>query len=148
MGVATFQRSAQLVWRGDVVHGSGEVGAASGAFTVAARFPTLRGESPGTTTPEELLAASHAVCYGIGLRSVLTRHGGSAVSLRVTATVTAEKGAGAVRIRRSHLTAIIEGLSGVESNALAAIADEARRECTISTAIGGSVEITHAVSSA
>jgi len=145
MGVATFQRSAQLAWRGDVVHGSGEVGAGSGAFTVAARFPTLRGEPPGTTTPEELLAASHAVCYGIGLRSVLARHGGSAATVRVTATITAEKGAGAVRIRGSHLTALVEGLEGVESTALAAIAEEAKRECTISTAIGGTVEITHEV---
>ena len=57
---------------------AGTIGAGSGAFTVAARFPSLRGEAPGTTTPEELLAASHAVCYGIGLRSVIGRRGGSA----------------------------------------------------------------------
>jgi hypothetical protein len=54
MRAVTFQRSAQLVWRGDVVHGSVEVRAGSDAFSVAPRFPTLRGEPAGTTTPEEL----------------------------------------------------------------------------------------------
>jgi osmotically inducible protein OsmC len=107
MRAVTFQRSAELAWRGDVVRGSGEVSAGTGSFTVAARFPTLRGEPPGTTTPEELLAASHAACYGIGLRSVIARHGGSAATVRVTATLTAEKGADGIRIRRSHLSAVV-----------------------------------------
>jgi osmotically inducible protein OsmC len=150
MGMRTvaFSRSAELSWQGDVVRGSGQVSAGSGAFAVAATFPTLRGEAPGSTTPEELLAASHAVCYGIGLRSVIGRHGGSADRIIVTATVTAEKGPDGIRIRRSHLAAVVEGLERIEPGTLDDIGAEAKRECTISTVLRGSVEISHDITSA
>lgn len=75
MKTVTFERSAEVEWTGVVVRGSGSVHALSGAFTVHVSFPTLRGEPVGVTTPEELLAASYAVCFGIGLRSVLARNG-------------------------------------------------------------------------
>ena len=142
---ATFTRSAELSWEGDVVRGSGTVRAGTGAFTVAATFPTLRGEVGGTTTPEELLAASHAVCFGIGVRSVIARHGGSAARIVVTATLTAEKGAEGIRIRASHLNARITGLQGIDAATLAQIGVEAERECTISTAIRSAIAITHVV---
>jgi osmotically inducible protein OsmC len=147
MHTVTFARSAELLWEGDVVGGSGKVAAGSGAFTVSAGFPTLRGEPPGTTTPEELLAASHAVCYGIGLRSVLARNGGSASRVIVTATLTSEKGQGAIRIRRSHLSAVVEGLDGIAASTLPEVGAAAKRECTISIAIGGSVDVTYDVTS-
>jgi organic hydroperoxide reductase OsmC/OhrA len=66
----------------------------------------------------------------------------------VTATITADKGEGAIRIRRSHLSAIVEGLGGVTVDALPEIGEAAKRECTISNAIGGSVEVTFEVASA
>jgi lipoyl-dependent peroxiredoxin len=147
MPTVTFARSAQLLWEGDVVRGSGKALAGSGAFAVGVTFPTLRGEPPGATTPEELLAASHAVCYGIGLRSILGRRGGSATRIVVTATITADKGDGVIRIRRSHLSAAVEGLAGVTTEALSEVGEAAKRECTISNAIGGSVEVTHEVAS-
>lgn len=145
MPTVTFARSAQLLWEGDVVRGSGKALAGSGAFAVCATFPTLRGEPAGTTTPEELLAASHAVCYGIGLRSILGRRGGSATRIVVTATITADKGDGAIRIRRSHLSAVVEGLAEVAAEELPEIGEAAKRECTISNAIGGSVEVSYEV---
>jgi lipoyl-dependent peroxiredoxin len=145
---ATFTRSAELSWEGDVVRGTGTVRAGTGAFTAGAKFPTLRGEPSGTTTPEELLAASHAVCFGIGLRSVIARHGGSAAKIVVTATVTAEKGAGSIRLRASHLEAAVSGLEGLDPVTLGILGTEAERECTISTAIRGSIAITHRITTA
>ena len=145
--MATFSRSAVLEWSGDVRHGSGTVTAGTSAFHVAASFPRLAGEPPGTTTPEEMLAASHAICFGIGLRSVIARRGGVAQRVRVTATISAEKGAGGIRIRSSHLTAAIEGLEGLSPTELREIAELTEQECTISAAIRGSVAITHEVTS-
>jgi drug/metabolite transporter superfamily protein YnfA len=52
----------------------------------------------GATTPEELLAASHATYFGIALRSVLAQRGGSADRITTTATLTADKGGGRIRI--------------------------------------------------
>lgn len=99
---ASFSRSAVLEWTGDVARGAGGVVARSGAFSVDATFPRIPGEPAGATPPEELLAASHAVCFGIGLRSVLAQRGGTASRVRVTATVTAGKGGGLIRIQSAH----------------------------------------------
>jgi organic hydroperoxide reductase OsmC/OhrA len=63
MHTVTFARSAELRWEGDVVGGSGKVAAGSSAFIVSAGFPTLRGEPPGTTTPEELLGGRDVRCH-------------------------------------------------------------------------------------
>jgi osmotically inducible protein OsmC len=146
MKTVTFERSAEVEWQGDVVRGSGSVRASSDAFKVAVSFPTLRGEPPATTSPEELLAASHAACFGIGLRSVLARNGGSASRIRMTATITAEKGGDGIRVRGSHLHGVVEGLNGVDVSKLAELGRRAEAECTISTAIRGNVEITIAIS--
>lgn len=142
---AVFERSAEVTWKGDVVRGSGRVAGASQAFDTDVSFPTLRGETSGVTTPEELLAAAHAACYAIGLRSVIQARSGSASQIVVSATVSAEKGANGIRILRSHLRATIHQLRGLDPVALAECGDEAERECTISNALAGNVEITHEV---
>lgn len=143
MKTMTFARSAEIVWNGDVVRGSGTVSAGSGAFQLPATFPSLRGESPGITTPEELLAASHAVCFAIGLRSVIARNGGVASTIHMTATITAEKGAEGIRVRRSHLAGVVEGLQGLDATRLPEMGSIVERECTISNAIRASVEISY-----
>jgi len=143
--MARFSRSAVLEWNGDVTRGSGTVEAGTEAFVAAASFPRLLGEAQGVTTPEELLAASHAVCFGIGPRSVTRRHGGSARRVTVEATITAEKGSEGIKIRSAHLRGRIEGLDGIERGQLEEIADETANGCTISQAIRGNVAITHEV---
>lgn len=146
--MATFSRSAEVRWTGDVMRGSGEAVAASGAFTVPVRFPSTLGEPPGKTTPEELLAASHATCFGIGLRSVIGRRGGSASRVVVSATVTAEKGSTGIRILSSHLAGLVEGLDKIDEGDLPDIGREVADGCTISAAIRGTVEITHTIQAA
>jgi len=146
--MATFSRSATLDWAGDVARGAGTVSAGTQAFAVPASFPRLTGEPPGVTTPEELLAASHAVCYGIGLRSVIGRRGGSARRVTVQATVSAEKGADGIRIQSSHLHAVVEGLEGIEPAQLQEVARATEEGCTISNAIRVSVAITCEVTAA
>ncbi|HEX6178328.1 MAG TPA: OsmC family peroxiredoxin [Thermoanaerobaculia bacterium] len=140
---STFARHAVLDWAGDVTHGAGSVSAGTGAFTTPASFPRLTGEQPGITTPEELLAASHAVCYGIGLRSVIASRGGSARRIEVTATITAQKEREGIRIVSSHLTGSVEGLEGLTGSDLEDVAKAAEQGCTISNAIRPSVAITH-----
>ena len=88
------------------------------------------------------------MCYGIGLRSVIGRRGGRASRLAVTARITAEKAPDGIRVRRSHLSAIVEGLEGVDESTLAEIGRTVEQECTISSAIRGTVEISYDVTSA
>jgi len=143
--MATFSRHAVVDWNGDVIRGTGMVTAGTAAFTVPVSWPVVRGEAPGLTTPEELLAASHATCYAIALRSVIGQRGGKAQRVRVTATITAEKEQG-IRILSSHLNGVVEGLVGIEPMKLQEIAKDAEDRCTISNAIRNSVSISIEVS--
>ena len=60
----------------------------------------------------------------------------------VTATLTAEKGPQGIRIRASHLSGVVDGLEGIDRNALQEIARETEERCTISVALRGNVAIT------
>ena len=140
--MATFSRRATIEWTGDVLRGAGTVTAGSETFSAAVIFPRVAAEPPQTTTPEELLAASHATCFGIGLRSVIRQRGGSASRVRVTATITAEKDGGAIRLRSSHLEGEVEGLAGLSPELLPEIARAAEEGCTISAAIRAAVAMT------
>lgn len=148
MPIASFSRSATVDWTGDVLRGTGAITANSEAFSVPVTFPRLKGEPAGATTPEELLAASHATCFGIGLRSVIGHRGGSAERISVTATITAEKGAGAIRITSSSLRGRVEGLTGIDAETLSEIARAAEAACTISALIRPSVAIELDISAA
>jgi len=143
--MATFSRHAVLEWNGDMMDGAGQVTAGTGAFAVPATFPSTAGEAAGKTTPEELVAASHAMCYGIGLRSLIGRRGGRARRVTVTATITAEKGPSGIRIQSSHLRGEVESLEGIDDEQLQEIAQETRERCTISIALEGTVAITYDV---
>jgi lipoyl-dependent peroxiredoxin len=140
--VATFARHVDVQWDGTLMEGSGQAKAGTGAFSVPVTFPSRIGEGDGKTTPEEMLAASHAVCYAMGLAATIGRQGGKARRLRVTATVTADKGEAGIKIASSHLKATVEGLEGLDKARLDEVAQQAEQRCPISNAIRGSVNIT------
>jgi len=139
--MATFSRSVTVDWTGTLMEGKGSVKAGTGAFSVPVTFPARLGEPQGMTTPEELMAASHAVCYAMGLAANLGRNGGSAKNLKVTATVTADKGDAGIKLTTSKLTAVAEGVQGVDAAKFTEIANAAEKGCPISNAIRGSMQI-------
>lgn len=140
--MATFARHVDVNWAGGLMDGKGEAKAGTGAFSVPVTFPSRIGEGDGKTTPEEMLAASHAVCYAMGLAATIGREGGKAKSVRVTATVTADKGDAGIKITQSHLKAVVEGLEGIDRARLNEIAKAAEQRCPVSNALRGSVNIT------
>lgn len=141
--MATFARRADVDWTGGLMDGSGSVKAGSGAFTLPVTFPSRIAESgDGKTTPEELMAASHAVCYAMVLTNTIGKQGGKARRVSVTATVTADRGEGGIKVVSSHLKASVEGLEGIEGGKLSELATGAEKSCPISNAIRGSVAIT------
>jgi len=140
--MATFARHADVKWTGGLMDGSGSVTAGTGAFTLPVTFPSRIGEGDGKTTPEEFMAASHAVCYAMVLTNTIGKQGGKASAVRVTATVSADKGDSGIKVTSSHLKAVIEGLEGIDKGKLQELAAGAERGCPISNAIRGSVNIT------
>ena len=140
--MATFARHANVEWNGGLMDGSGTTAAGTGAFSLPVTFPSRIGEGDGMTTPEELLAASHAVCYAMGLAATIGRQGGKARRVKVTATVTADKGESGIKLQSSQLKAVVEGLEGLDKGKLQQVAEAAEQGCPISNAIRGSMKIT------
>ena len=141
--MATFARHADVEWTGGLLDGHGTVAAGSGAFSVPVTFPSRVAErEDGKTTPEEFMAASHAVCYAMVLTNTIGKQGGKATRVRVTATITDDKSDAGIQVVSSHLEAIVEGLQGIETARIQELATGAEKGCPISNAIRGSVAIT------
>jgi len=141
--MATFARQADVDWNGGLLDGSGTAKAGSGAFSVPVTFPSrIAEQADGKTTPEEFMAAAHAVCYAMVLTNTISKKGGTLTRLRVTATITADKSDAGIKVASSHLDAQVHGLTGIEASGLQALATDAEKGCPISNAIRGSVDIT------
>ena len=139
--MATFSRSVTVDWTGSVMEGKGQVKAGTGAFSLPVTFPARIGEPAGHTSPEELMAASHAACYAMALNGTVGRKGGSIARTTVTATVTADKGEAGIKLTTSKLKVVAEGLQGVEKAQFPEVAKEAEGRCPISNALRGTMQI-------
>src|ERR1700730_7616690 len=87
-------RRADVSWSGDLATGKGKVSAStSGVFKDLEVSWPRRSEAAanGITSPEELLAASHASCYAMAFSAGLAGAGTPPQSLNVSATVTFDK---------------------------------------------------------
>jgi lipoyl-dependent peroxiredoxin len=140
--MATADRQAHALWEGPLIGGKGDLEFASSGI---GRYPLTwasRVESPeGRTSPEELLAASHAACYAMAFSHTLAQAGNQAERLHVTSRVSLEpKEGGGFTVTRSALevTGVVPGL---DQAGFKAAAEQAEQGCPISNAIRGNVEI-------
>ena len=139
--MAEFSRHVDVDWTGSVLEGKGQVKAGTGAFSLPVTFPARVGEPAGHTSPEELMAASHAACYAMALNATVGRKGGSIGRTHVTATIVADKGEAGIKVTTSRLKVIAEGLQGIEKSQFSDVAREAEGKCPISNALRGSLKI-------
>ena len=133
--MAVFSRSVTVDWSGSIMEGKGVAKAGTGAFTLPVTFPSRIGEPAGVTSPEELMAASHAACFAMALNATLGRKGGSASRTVITATVSADKGDAGITLKSSNLKVVAEGVQGMDASAFTAAAKEAESKCPISNAL-------------
>src|SRR6266540_3065629 len=100
--MATAERQARIVWEGPLQAGSGElefVSSGIGSYPVTWASRVQRAD--GRTSPEELLAASHATCYAMALNATLGRDN-PPQRLEVTATVSTRPSSRRSPSRRSR----------------------------------------------
>ena len=140
--MAVFSRKVDVFWNGGLMDGKGEAKAGTGAFALPVTFPQRIGEPGGATSPEELLAASHAACYAMAFNATLGRNNAKAATTHVTATVSAEKGDAGIKVVSSALEVVVTGLEGTDAAGLADLAKKAEQGCPISNAIRGNVAVT------
>jgi osmotically inducible protein OsmC len=126
---------------GPIKEGKGTAKAGTGAFNLPVTFPSRIGEPAGNTSPEELMAASHAACYAMALNATLGRKNASAARTVVTATVIADKSDAGIKLTTSRLKVTAEGLKGIDKSEFANVAREAESKCPISNALRGTMQI-------
>ena len=140
--MASFARHVDVEWNGNLMEGNGTAKAGTGAFTLPVTFPSRINErGDGKTTPEELLAGAHAVCYAMVLTNTIGKQGGKARRIQVTATVTGDRSDAGLKVVSSDLKAVVEGLEGIDRGGISDLAKNAEKGCPISNAIRGSVSI-------
>ncbi len=139
--MAEFSRKVDVEWTGSIMEGKGQVKAGTGAFTLPVTVPARVGEPAGHTSPEELMAASHAACYAMALNATVGRKGGSIARTHVTATIVADTGEAGIKVTTSRLKVVAEGLQGIDKAQFPEVAREAEGKCPISNALRGSLKI-------
>jgi osmotically inducible protein OsmC len=129
-----IERTAEVVWHGNVARGSGELTAGTGAFTALPfSLPTRIGNAEGKTSPEELLAAAHAGCLTMSLAGELTQAETPPTRLDVTCRIVMDEVEGeGHQIVASQVT-IRADVDGVDDDALGAAIERADVSCPFST---------------
>jgi osmotically inducible protein OsmC len=141
--VPRVERSASVVWEGSSAKGSGLITAATGAFaSLPYSEPTRVSLPEGQTSPEELLAAAHAACYGMSLATELTRLRKPPTRLDVEATTTLDEVAGKGHVIVTSALAVRASAAGLTDEALQEAARAADDGCTFSKLIRASAEVT------
>jgi lipoyl-dependent peroxiredoxin len=134
------ERNAEMVWQGDLMNGSGTIGAVtSGAFgPLDVSWPSRAEEANGKTSPEELIAAAWAACFAMALSNGLAKAGNPPEKLETSATVTFQPGEG---ITKGALT-VRGSVPGMDDDAFRAAADDAKKNCPVSQALAGIPDVT------
>ena len=132
--------NATATWEGKLKEGKGTFKALSGVFSGAFSFGTRFGGAKGSN-PEELLAAAHASCFSMALSAALEKAGHPVERIETRAAVTIETVDGAPKVTRSALD--VRGkVPGIDQKTFAEAAEGAKKNCPLSKAIQGNVDIT------
>jgi osmotically inducible protein OsmC len=120
-------------WSGGLKDGKGSLSVAGGAlretpYSFARRFEDERG--PGTS-PEELVAATHAACFAMATSAMLGQAGFTPTRLDAKATVTLQPVDGKPTVTGSHLelTAVVPGIDEAKFRE---IVEGAKSGCVVS----------------
>lgn len=134
------ERSGSATWRGDLQGGEGDLRVGDGLFEGAYSFKSRFEEGEGTN-PEELIAAAHAACFAMAFSNTLAQAGHNPDSVEARARVVLKEVDGAPTIARVELTA--EGrVPGIDEGEYQQLAEQAKKDCPVSRALGGVPEIT------
>ena len=131
---------ATTVWEGALASGNGVASGASGAFgDLVVSYPTRVEREAGTTSPEELLAAAHASCFCMSLAHVLGQHGNLPEQIETTVIVDLDANPTAPSI--SSRLEVTGSVPGLDQAAFEEAAASAGKNCPISGALSGNIEI-------
>ena len=143
-----IERSAKVVWDGNVARGGGHLSGDTGAFTdLPFTLASRIGNPEGKTSPEELLAAAHAGCFTTSLGSELARDSTPAGHLEVHCRVLMDEVAGEGHQIVGSTVTVQAQVEGATDESLAAAIERADQGCPFSTLLrrsGAAVQVSRA----
>lgn len=132
--------NAVATWEGKLKEGKGSFKAQSDSFSGSFSYGTRFEEKKGSD-PEELIAAAHAGCFSMFLSATLEKAGHPVARIETRAAVTIETVDGAPKITRSVLD--VRGkVPDIDQATFQQAAEAAKKNCPVSKALQGNVEIT------
>jgi lipoyl-dependent peroxiredoxin len=136
-----IERSANVVWDGDLHSGQGRLTTKTSEVLVSmpVTFASRVEDAHGRTSPEELLAAAHATCFAMALADALAEAGTPSEQLEVEATCGLEHTDAGLRIASMRLAAVAR-YAGDDAS-LREAARIAQERCPVSNALRGNVDI-------
>jgi osmotically inducible protein OsmC len=138
--MATAERRANVVWKGNLFQGSGTFDLVSSeAMQDLPVTWASRTERPdGRTSPEELIAAAHASCFAMAFSDTLAEQGNEPEELNISAVCTFD--ADQLKITSSVLD--VRGkVPGLDAEGFQNAAEQADQGCPVSNALRGNVDI-------
>ncbi len=134
--------TAHAAWDGDLIHGKGSFTVGSGATgELPVTWAGRTERTPGTTSPEELIAAAHAACYAMAFSNTLAKKGTPPTHLDITATCTFAPTDSGFKIA-SMLLQVRGRVPGLDQAGFEAAAIQGEQGCPVSNALRNNVEIT------
>lgn len=135
-------RSATTSWTGTLADGEGYLSTGSGAVSsLPLTFPRRMGEPKGFTSPEELLASTHASCFAMSLASALAGADASYVELVVTVDVSLDRVDGVLAVTSSDVQVAVDSQT-IDQSRLDELLEAADKRCPMSQLIRQGARVT------
>jgi lipoyl-dependent peroxiredoxin len=138
--MATAERRANVVWRGDLFKGSGtfDLASSGAAQDLPVTWASRTEHHDGKTSPEELITAAHASCYAMALSNVLAQMGNEPEELNISAVCTFDVG----QVKVTKMVLDVRGrVPGLDAEGFQSAAEQGEEGCPISNALRGNVDI-------
>ena len=138
--MATAERRANVVWRGDLFRGSGtfDLASSGAAQDLPVTWASRTEHHDGKTSPEELITAAHASCYAMALSNVLAQMGNEPEELNISAVCTFDVG----QVKVTKMVLDVRGrVPGLDAEGFQSAAEQGEEGCPISNALRGNVDI-------
>jgi osmotically inducible protein OsmC len=138
--MATAERRADVVWRGDLFKGSGtfDLASSGAANNLPVTWASRTEHHDGKTSPEELITAAHASCYAMALSNVLAQMGNEPEELNISAVCTFDVD----QVKVTKMVLNVRGrVPGLDAEGFQSAAEQGEQGCPISNALRGNVDI-------
>jgi lipoyl-dependent peroxiredoxin len=135
------ERTANAVWEGDLMSGSGTVSTQSGVVDNATvKWSSRAEQADQNTSPEELIAAAHATCVSMALANGLAQAGTPPQRLEAEATATFDRVGEGFRMTTMRIS--IRGeVEGLDDERFGQAAQDAIENCPVSQALNDNVDV-------